>query len=122
MYGVYREQTFKLFAEKKLSSLFQHSIRSMEAEIDSQTDNYILNVNKTDFIKYLVDKYSIDNIEFIFNEVFVSTHEKDIPAEKFPRHDFWVREGHRYKKDIIRYHIPCQILLEISLIAANSIC
>lgn len=103
---MYYEKTFRLFAERKLSSLLQHSAQSMEAEINKQANNYILNANRTDFIRYLINKYSVNNLEFFFDEVFVSTHEKDIPAEKFPRHDFWFREGCKYKKDVIRYHIP----------------
>ena len=49
--------TFKLFAEKELSKVIQNKTQSIEVEINSKSENYILNVNEIDFINYLVDKY-----------------------------------------------------------------
>ena len=52
------------------------------------------------------DKYSIENIKIFYDRVFASTYEKDVPAKYFPRYDFWVKEGRKYRKDIVRYHLP----------------
>ena len=47
------------------------------------------------------------NIEQLhFDEVSVSTYEKDVPPEEFPSPRFHVEPGRRYRKDVIRYHIP----------------
>ena len=99
--------TFKLFAEKELSKVIQNKTQSIEVEINSKSENYILNVNEIDFINYLVDKYSIKNINLKFNEQFISTYEKDIPLEQFPSLGFRRTGGSEvYKKNVIRFHIP----------------
>jgi len=99
--------TFKLFSGKELYKVIQDKTQNVEIEINSKSENYILNVNEIDFINYLVDKYSIKNINLKFNEKFISTYEKDVPLEQFPSLGFR-RFGSSgvYKKNVIRFHIP----------------
>lgn len=77
----------------------------MQSEIENQSDNYLLNVNETEFTKYIVSKYTVEPLEIYFDRKSASTHEVDVRAENFPS-GFHVYEGKRYKKDVIRYHIP----------------
>lgn len=99
-------RTFQVFWEKELNLLFNSRHQAMQAEINGQPDNYILNVNETEYVSYLVSRYSIENIELRFDEVFVSTYEKDIPAEQTPARLSSVNRGRTYRKDVIKYHIP----------------
>ena len=53
---------FNAFAEKDLKIILNNCLDSIKSEIDQQPENYILNVNEIDYVKYLVDKYSIENV------------------------------------------------------------
>lgn len=75
------------------------------SEIQSQKDNYILNVNRTEYINYLISKYRIAPIKIHNDQLYVSTYEAMIPAEYHPV-TYFVRAGKYYKRDIIKYHLP----------------
>lgn len=98
--------TFKVFGEKDLESIIQSKIQEMQVEINRKPDNYILNVNEIEYINYLARHYSIENIELNFDEVSISTYEKDISADNFPSRSFYVKRNRTYRKDVIKYHIP----------------
>src|SRR3990172_2364834 len=99
----YRSRRVKIFAEQTLDSWLQDKIASLKSEIEKQTDDYLLNVNETQYIDYLVKKGIVDNLEIKFNAKFITTYEKDISAEEFPSFTFHVTAGKSYRKDIIRY-------------------
>lgn len=104
---MYYSRTFDIFAEVELDELLQKKIHGMEAEINGKSDDYILNVNETEFLNYLVNKYSAETLELRFNDVFVTTYEKSIPGERLPlRHFFDVDLDRTYTRDVIKYHIP----------------
>jgi len=52
----------------------------------------------------------VENLDLKFEDVSVSTFEREIAAERFPNGGFLfnVTPGKRYTKDVIRYHIPCE--------------
>lgn len=103
---MYHGRTFKIFAEKELDEVLQAKILELKGEVNGRPDGYILNVNETEFLNYLVGKYSLENLEIRFDEATVSTCEKSVPAERFPLFLFNVEPGRSYNKDVIRYHIP----------------
>lgn len=105
---MYYGSTFKIFAEQELRTFLAKELEKLNAQIVGESDNYILNVNEVEYIKHLFDKYFIDHVELDFDNVFVSTFEKEILAEHFPGREFHfnVQRGRRYTKDVIRYHIP----------------
>lgn len=75
-------------------------------EINTQSENYILNVNIDDYAEHLASNYSLDIPELHFDKVYVDSVERDIPASKFPRHDLFYIEEKYYKKEVIIYHLP----------------
>ena len=95
----------KIFDEGELYQYLEKRLTEMRSEIEDSDENYLLNVNETEFVKYLVDKYSIVVPKLHFDEKSVSSYEAAVEAERFPP-DFDVRIGKSYKKPIIRYHIP----------------
>lgn len=95
----------RIFAESELRQLLESNTNRLRDEIDGQNDDYLLNVNEQKFIDYLAAKYVIDNLTLRFDQVAVSTEEKEVRAEDFPSH-FYVRSGETYKKPVIRYHLP----------------
>ena len=56
-------------------------------------------------LKQLVAELSIDVLTIDFENAFVTSYEKNIPAENFSR-DFDVRPGKSYPKDVVVYHLP----------------
>lgn len=105
---MYFGNSFSIFYEKDLSKVLDNQIIEMKKEIYDTTEDYILNVNENEFVSYLVDKYSIDNIDLQLEEISVTRYEKLIPAEMFPGKGFLfnVIPGKSYKKVVIRYHVP----------------
>lgn len=96
----------KIFYELELRDFLDENDSRIIAEIKSRDDNYILNVNESDYIKYLVEKFSMDNLVIDFENISVSPHEEQIPVEWFPR-DFHFREERgSYPRQVIKYHIP----------------
>jgi hypothetical protein len=60
---------------------------------------------EADYVDYLVEKYSVQEIEIYPDRVTVSAAEELIPAEYFP-HDFHVYQGKSYPKQVVTYHLP----------------
>ena len=96
---------FRIFAEKPLEELLHQRLKALKTEVENKPDDYILNVSEMEFANYLVQQHSIHNLLLKPNELSVSTEEKQIPAELFPRFTF-VIEGRSYKKDVFKFHLP----------------
>ncbi|MCB0121178.1 MAG: hypothetical protein KDE58_02980, partial [Caldilineaceae bacterium] len=88
-----------------LDEMLQDRLRKSQDEINSKSDDYLLNVNEIEFVNFLVANYSIANLELRFDDIFISTYEKSIPAERFPPL-FDVTRGRSYTKDVIKFHVP----------------
>lgn len=95
----------KIFGEIEFSNYMGGLLNSMRGKINSESADYLLNIDEDNYIEHLVSEYSIDPIVIKFDDIYVSTHEKNIPAEYFPR-EFHVYEGKNYPKQIITYHVP----------------
>ena len=96
---------FHAFSEYNGFSLIENQKAQIVADINSQPDNYILNVNKTEYIEHLVSKYTIQPIELHKDQLSASTYEAQILAERHP-HTYWVDSGESYTRDIIKFHLP----------------
>ena len=100
------QQTFKVFRERSLSGYLDGLKDFIKSLIENKSEDYILNVNETEYINYLVDEYTVTPLHINFEKVFVTHYEKQIPAEDFPR-NYSVHEGKGYPKQAIIYHLPC---------------
>lgn len=99
--------TFRLFYEGNLSNYFVSRRDEIQRTIQRKSEDYILNVNETEYINYLIDKFTVDSININFEGVFIDEpYEKDIPAEHFPPFHFSVRQGESYPKPATIYHLP----------------
>ena len=110
------QRTFKVFKERKLSDYLDGLKDYIQSEIERKSEKYILDINETDYIKYLVDEYTVTPLNIDFKKKQISGGEKQIPAEHFPRH-FFVDEGKSHPRLSVIYHLPysgCQALLECS--------
>jgi hypothetical protein len=102
---VWRNSTFNIFNEQRLSDFLSSRKESLKREVLNESEDSILNYGETEYVKYLADQYSVENIEIGFDDVFASQHEKEISSDRFPR-SFHVRHGQKYRKDVFRYHLP----------------
>ncbi len=96
---------FHAFSEYDGFLLIENQKRQIVSEINSQPDNYILNVNKKEYIEHLVSKYTIPPIELHREQLSASTYEAQIPAERHPSL-YWVEPGESYARDVIKFHLP----------------
>jgi len=97
--------TFHVFYTKDFAEYITIILDSITQEIQKQDENYVLNVNETEYIKYLFEKYKISRFDIHFDQLYVSDYTAEIPAESFPK-SFHVTRGQRYPRQIIRFHIP----------------
>jgi len=100
-----RRSGFHPFSEYRGSTMLDNQRSAITTDIKSQSDDYILNVNKEEYIQHLVSHFSISPIVLHEEELSVSTHEEQIPAEWHPS-SYWMESGTSYARDVIRYHLP----------------
>ncbi len=61
-----------------LSNYLSSKINSIKHTINSQDENYILNVGQEQYIEYLVDSLKVDKIELIENHIKVVLEEEEV--------------------------------------------
>jgi hypothetical protein len=110
---MYRRLEPTIFRSANLSELFRETYNKINSKIDGETEDYILNVNETEYVNHLSTNYKIDFPEVLFNDAFVDSYETDVSASSFPS-TYHVRSGEKYRKTIIQYYIP--VLGNISLL------
>lgn len=101
----HRGDHFLAFSEYDCHALIESQKKALADSIRSQNDDYILNVNRAEYLEHLVAEYSIAPIEIHQDQLSVSTYEAQIPAEEFPS-SFNVYGGKSYPKDVFKYHLP----------------
>ena len=95
----------RIFSSGRISDKFASALESIKRIVESETEDYILNVNETEYINHLAEQYSMNIPEIMFDDVYADSYEDDIPAEYFPM-SFHVYEGKKYKKEVIQFIIP----------------
>lgn len=96
----------KLYAGDYFRNYVQDLEDRLLREIDSQEENYILNVNIDDYAAHIESKYKIDTPSLKFDDVSLDSVEKDIPSSRFPQYDFIGIGEKYYRKEVFIYHIP----------------
>lgn len=102
---MYQGSKLKLYREGNLESVFGNSARQIESQINQKSEDYILNVSEVEFGEFLIQTHIIDFPTLDFENVYIESFEKEIPADRFPG-NYDVRSGEKYKRDVIVYHIP----------------
>lgn len=101
----YRRDGFHAFSEYDGFSMFENQRAGLDQAIKRQADDYILNVNREEYIQHLIAEFSIEPLEIHKDDLSVSTHEEMIPAEMHPRGYFMDRGG-SYPRDVLVFHLP----------------
>jgi len=95
----------KIFAGRELRDYIKQRELSVIQSIEDENDDYLLNVNEIDYIKYKTAEAYIEPLKIHNDQLYASPSEQMIPAEWFPN-TFVVHNGKRYKKNVIKFHIP----------------
>ncbi len=66
------QSSFKIFGEQDIHVFNQNRLAQIRSQIEGQKDDYILNVSETEFINFLVEQYSIKEIEIDWDKRFAS--------------------------------------------------
>ena len=103
---MFRRNGIGVFSNGSISEKFNEKYESALSVINSEPENYILNVNVTEYLDHLHNTYKLDPPIIHFDQVHADSYEADVPAEYFPE-TFAVDEGKKYKKVIIQFFIPC---------------
>lgn len=95
----------RVFGERELRDFLEASKANVADSIESEKDDYILNVNENDYVAHKVSEATVENLEIHVDDIYASSSEQMIPAERLPR-DFDVYPGKSYKKVVIKFHVP----------------
>lgn len=104
---MYRRLEPTIFRSLNLLELFGNTNKKIQAKIDGETEDYILNVSQIEYTKYLSTYYKFDFPVILFDNAYVDSYETEVPASYFPS-SFYVRSGEKYRKTIIQYFIPVE--------------
>lgn len=95
----------RIFGGMALHKYLEQKKTSVFRTIESEKEDYILNVNESDYVKYKAENAKIEPLVIHDDQVYASTSEQMIPADRFPT-SFYVRAGKCYRKDVFKFHVP----------------
>jgi hypothetical protein len=101
----FNRDTFNAFAEDDLSEVLRNRTQECARNIRGEQENYILNVNREDYVKHLVERFTMSNLVLDIDQMTVTPEEMLIRAEYFPR-NFHVYDGKSYPRLVLIYEIP----------------
>ena len=96
---------FNAFVGGDLRNYLEENDRKIQSHIEQESENYILNVNETEYKNYLISEFTIETPRIDFENISVTSYEKQIPAKQFPRHIF-VQPEESFPKQVVVYHLP----------------
>ena len=76
--------TFHIFAEQDFDLVCRDQLEQLKSRIRSEDKNYLLNVNRTEYLDHIVSDFEISPLGLDFDGMSVSNSEQMIPAEQFP--------------------------------------
>jgi hypothetical protein len=95
-----------LFRDGSIGHIFHSKLEGLNAAIDRESENYILNVNESEYAQHLENQFQIEKPVIHFDQLQADSYEGEVPAEYFP-FSFAVNKGETYKREIFQLFIPC---------------
>lgn len=96
----------RLYAEYPSDSLFNSQRKSIEAHIENESEDYILNVGETQYADFLISEYILDFPIIEKENAYVDSYDTEIQGSQFPAYFSIYDKNKYYKKDVIVYYIP----------------
>lgn len=110
---------FPAFGEYDGFSIIDNQKNAIIRDINNQSDDYIMNVNRAEYIAHLLSAYAIAPLEIHADQLSVSTEERMIPAEVYP-FGYHVRPGESYPRDVFIFHLPFSGKAELLKVRAST--
>jgi len=98
--------TGRLFSGTSSSDFFDNKRQSITNEINSKSQNELLNISIEQYSEYLYSSNSIDYPILNSTSYTISSYEGDIPASRFPIEFHILDRNKTIKRDIIVFHVP----------------
>ena len=96
----------RIFAEIEADQVFRSQLQRVKAQIESFDEAFLSKAEDETHSLQILKQVRIDPLHFSFEDAYISTYERMIPAEHHPSHRFFVRAGESYLRQIIKYHLP----------------
>lgn len=106
---MFRYHSSRLFNQGNIVEILKPKYDNIRSAINSESENYILNVNEAEYIQHLESTNRLVFPEIHFEQVSADSYEADVPAEYFPM-SYNVYSGKTYKKEIIQFFIRADAL------------
>jgi len=98
-------KVINIFAEVPLDAVFESGRVAIVGAIESQSEDYLLNVNEEEYVQQLVNQHTIIPLTFDREALTTTPFEAEIPAERHSR-EYDVRPGRSYTRQVIKFHLP----------------
>ena len=95
-----------LFAEISFAEFSRQLLNQAISRIRLEKQDYLLNVNESEYLTHLESEYSLQPITFHVNQISMDAEEQMVPAERFPAYQFAVSRGSAYKRQVFTFHLP----------------
>ncbi|SRR6266566_2516779 len=95
-----------LFAEISFADFSRQLLNKAISRIRSEQQEYLLNVNESEYLAHLESSYSLEPIAFHIDQISMDAEEKMVPGDRFPPYQFAVSRGSAYKRQVFTFHLP----------------
>ena len=95
-----------VFAEIDAGQAFTAQLQRAKSEIESLDETILSRVEDETYTLRILSQVRIDPLRLRFDDAYISTHERMIPAEDHPHHRFFFGAGQSNSRQVIRYHLP----------------
>ena len=77
-----------IFFERDLSRYLDSLRAEMKSGVQGESAEYLLNVGEQEYVEHFVTRFHLDPLQIHFDDMYVTTREENVPAERFPRSGF----------------------------------
>ena len=105
-------ERISIFAQKRLSDYLEQRKLSVLESIENEGEDYLLNVNEDDYVKYKLPSAYVEPLEIYDDKVEVFPMKRDIPSEIMYQSSstfaFIPPELRKssYEKQVLKFHVP----------------
>ena len=72
----------RIFSSGRISDKFSSAFESIKRTVESETEDYILNVNQTEYANHLAEQHSLNVPEINFDDVYADSYERHYVSYK----------------------------------------
>jgi len=92
----------KIFGESQLFDATESQLAQMRKEVESESQNRLLNMNEAEYVAFLFGKFHIEPLEIGIDDAYVTHREQEVPTRR-SRSDG--DDGASTRRQVITYHV-----------------